>query len=200
MSGRDVFADRSDAGRQPEAARFRVDVLGCNSERLQFNGTEHMNTTPKARPPGMSIGEISRRTGLSIDTIRYYERLGLLANVERTAGGHRQYGTPHVRRLRFVRHGRRLGLPLDQLRILAEREANSCTTFRSLLSRRAVEVRQQMAELRAIDRELRRLLEACGDGQRDTCSVVEAMLAGDEQAAVAEGACCGAGGKDRKGC
>jgi MerR family mercuric resistance operon transcriptional regulator len=139
---------------------------------------------------GMSIGEVTRRTGFSADTIRYYERLGLLSGVDRTQGGHRQYDRAHLRRLSFIRRGRRLGLSLEELRLLAVEETSSCETVKGMLRRRSAEVRRQLSELRAIERELSELLAICGDGQLPDCRVAESMQDG-EQGTAPSPSCCG---------
>jgi MerR family mercuric resistance operon transcriptional regulator len=138
--------------------------------------------TAQAKCAGhMSIGALSNRTGFSIDTIRYYERLGLLPEVGRTTGSHRCYGDEHLRRLRFLQRGRRLGLPLKRLRELVEGRAVSCEKLRSVLAQREREVREGIAELKAIDRELRLLLEACRSSSPAACSVLESLLVDDDE-------------------
>lgn len=126
----------------------------------------------------MSIGALSNRTGFSIDTIRYYERLGLLPEVGRTAGSHRCYGEEHLRRLRFLQRGRKLGLPLKQLRELVEGRDGSCEKIRGVLLQREREVKRNIAELSAIDAELGLLLDACRSSSPADCAVLESLLAG----------------------
>lgn len=135
-----------------------------------------------------SIGRLARRTGYSIDTIRYYERIALMPTVERTGGGHRLYGGHHVRRLAFIRHCRTLGLSLDQVRDLLgdiESRAYGCEEFRALLARCAAGIRRRIDELCAIETNLRTVVEACGEAESANCALIEAMLAGDDTAAAA---------------
>src|SRR5713101_2205053 len=74
------------------------------------------------RPPGtptrLTIGPLSDRAGCNIETIRYYERIGLMPRAARSDGGHRLYGEEHVKRLGFIRRSRELGFTLDQIRTL----------------------------------------------------------------------------------
>lgn len=138
---------------------------------------------------GLSIGAMARRTGVSVDTIRYYERLGLLADVDRTVGGHREYGRAHLERLRFIRRCRHLGLHLKQIGTMLAPKTMECGEMRDLLGECRAEVRRRIAELRAIDRELRGLLEVCGDAELTACGLVEALHGETADPAVR---CCSA--------
>ena len=107
----------------------------------------------------LTIGEVARTTGVATKTIRYYEEIGVLPIPERTASGYRQYDDPAVERLRFISRARSLGLPLQQLRILAsafDREPR--TALRPRLLRLVQEQlsagRQQIADLEALRRQL----------------------------------------------
>lgn len=142
----------------------------------------------KGRP---TIGDLAQRTGCSMDTIRYYERIGLLPPVERTRGGHRLYAEGHERRLAFIRRSRRLGLNLAQVRQIVggiERDAYTCEDVRTLLSDCAAGVSRQIAELQEIEMNLRMMLRDCGDAELANCRMIEAMLAGEH--AEGEPSCC----------
>jgi len=92
-----------------------------------------------ARIAGIQIGELSRRTGCNIETIRYYERITLLPPPVRSAGGYRVYETADVRRLAFIRRARELGFTLDEVRALLALSENdrqgACTEARELAAR-----------------------------------------------------------------
>ena len=137
----------------------------------------------------LPIGTLAQRTGCSIDTIRYYERMDLLPEVGRSPGGHRQYGNEHVGRLRFIRRSRDLGLGLNEVRDLIagiDGHANDCKAIRSLLSAHACDVRRRIAELKQLQANIEALLDACGDSDLRSCRIVESMLAGDTTGV----ACC----------
>ncbi|OHV79595.1 MerR family transcriptional regulator [Ensifer sp. LCM 4579] len=137
------------------------------------------------------IGELARRTGCSIDTIRYYERIDLMPEVRRTEGGHRLYDRDHIGRLAFIRRSRRLGLSLAQVRGIldgVERSACRCAEVKALLTRRAEEVRTQIEALQKIERNLRRAIETCGDARLANCHVIKAMLSGEDFAVAPR--CC----------
>ncbi len=136
-------------------------------------------------PEPIEIGALSRCTGCSIDTIRYYERVRLLPAVPRTEGGHRLYSHAHVRRLQFIRRSREIGLSLRQVRELLEdmeRSACSCSGVRSLLSERLAAVRSRIRDLRDLERNLRTMLDECGDAELTNCRLMESMLAGEATA------------------
>ncbi len=144
-----------------------------------------------------TIGTLSRRAGCSIDTIRYYERMQLMPEVRRTAGGHRLYDGKHARRLAFIRRSRALGLGLDQVRqVLRRIEENtcSCPEVRSLLAERTALIRGQMEELQKIERDLKKMLAACADAQSVSCRVIEAMLAGEDD--MLDAGCCSVSGHE----
>lgn len=138
----------------------------------------------------LAIGALARRTGCSIDTIRFYERTGLLPAVPRSCGGQRRYGRQHVARLHFIRRARALGLGLAEVRDLLERigrNACDCAAMRELLAPHAASLARRIAALTALEAEIRSLLDACGDAELDSCRLAEAMLA--TEAAGTPGCC-----------
>ncbi|HET8995469.1 MAG TPA: MerR family DNA-binding protein [Acetobacteraceae bacterium] len=130
------------------------------------------------RSAGIRIGELSRRTGCSIETIRYYERIGLLPEPERT-GRYRCYGNGGVRRLTFVRRARELGFTLDEVRSLltlsANDDGNACAAAQQLGAARLTEVRERIADLRIIERILAGAVQACNPEQRRGCPLIEKL-------------------------
>lgn len=150
-----------------------------------------MQTKSAVRRERLTIGDLARRTGCSIDTIRYYERIDLMPKVERTEGGHRLYDSGHIQRLAFIRRSRMLGLSLDQVRQILggiDHNACNCEEVRSLLVRCAAEVRNQIDELQKIERNLRTMVEGCGDADLANCRIIESMLAGE--GAMFNSRCC----------
>ena len=77
-----------------------------------------MDAVTASRTEELAIGELSKRSGVNVETIRYYERIGLMPRAARSDGGHRLYGEEHVKRLGFIRRSRELGFALDQIRTL----------------------------------------------------------------------------------
>jgi len=112
----------------------------------------------------LKIGELARRTGLQIETIRYYEREGLLPAPARSAGNYRLYGPAHAERLQFIRHCRSLDMTLGEVRTLLNvRDApeESCTEVNSLLDRQIGDVARRIRELQALEEQLRALRSRC---------------------------------------
>lgn len=112
----------------------------------------------------MKIGELARHTGTQVETIRYYEREGLLPEPARTDGNYRIYGTAHADRLRFIRNCRSLDMTLDEIRVLLEfrdSPSENCGAVNELLDEHVGHVVNRIRELRQLERQLRDLRELC---------------------------------------
>lgn len=112
----------------------------------------------------MKIGELARRTGCEVETIRYYEREGLLRPPARSDGNYRQYGEADVERLSFIRHCRSLDMSLQDIRLLQGFEARDgvCGDIDDLLDRHLLQVEDRLRELQALQHRLQTLRDACG--------------------------------------
>ena len=134
-----------------------------------------------ARSAAIRIGELARRTGCNIQTIRYYERVGLLPHPLRSAGRYRLYDTGDVRRLAFVRRARELGFTLDEVRALlalcADHSDSTCGEARQLAARHLADVRVKIADLRAIERALAEAVRRCDAGQVPGCPLIDTLSA-----------------------
>jgi Cu(I)-responsive transcriptional regulator len=126
----------------------------------------------------LSIGTLAKRTGTKVQTIRYYEEIGILPEPGRTEGGQRRYVEDDLDRLAFVRHARQLGFTLEQIRELLDLSDNptrSCADVDRIAQRQLKEVEVRIARLEALRKELRRMLQEC---RRDTvaeCRVLEVL-------------------------
>lgn len=110
-----------------------------------------------------TISRLAREVGVGIDTIRYYERVGLLPAPDRNSNGYRKYGLEHSKRLRFIRGAQRLGLKLRDIReLLAVRDRGVCPCGHTavLVKKRMTEVEEQIASLRKLRKEMAHLLES----------------------------------------
>ncbi|WP_338666214.1 helix-turn-helix domain-containing protein (plasmid) [Pararoseomonas sp. SCSIO 73927] len=123
---------------------------------------------------GIAIGELSRRTGCNIETIRYYERIGLLPTPARR-GRYRLYGAGDVWRLAFVRRARELGFTLDQVRALLGLDADACAKARDLAAAHLDDVRARIADLQAMERVLTETVRRCDAGAEATCPLIEVL-------------------------
>jgi MerR family mercuric resistance operon transcriptional regulator len=124
----------------------------------------------------MLIGQLAARTGVNIETIRYYERVGLLSAPPRTAGGHRSYGEQHVQRLIFIRRSRELGFALGDVRtLLALSDGQQDYAARELTLQHLNDVRGKIASLRRLERALRGMTGACKPGDQSSCPIFDAL-------------------------
>lgn len=126
----------------------------------------------------LPIGELGRLTGTKVETVRYYERIGLLAAPERTAGNYRAYGPEHLARLSFIRRSRDLGFSLDQVRALldlSDDRDRSCEAIDTIAKEHLAEVDRKIADLRALRRELGNMIDQCRCGTVADCRIIEAL-------------------------
>ena len=132
-----------------------------------------------AQSAGIQIGELARQSGCNIETIRYYERIGLLPAPPRSAGRYRLYDAPDVRRLAFVRRARELGFTLDQVRHLLALSAKdgreACCEVHDLAAEHLGEVRAKIADLRAMERILADAVRRCAAGELPGCPIIDAL-------------------------
>jgi MerR family mercuric resistance operon transcriptional regulator len=126
---------------------------------------------------GLSIGELARASGVGVETIRFWERSGLLPAPPRSPTGRRLYGPEAVERLRFVRHARALGFPLEEVRTLlamASGEAGGCAEVRALAERHLRAVRARIARLERMEAALETTLARCAQGEL-SCPLLAAL-------------------------
>ena len=132
----------------------------------------------KSAADGHTIGALGRLTGVNIETIRYYERIGLLPRPARTTGNRRMYGGADVRRLTFVRKARDLGFPIETVRALldlADQPERPCDEVDALVVRQLGEVERKIADLERLREELDRLAHQCQGGRVSECRIIEAL-------------------------
>ena len=128
---------------------------------------------------GFQIGELSRRTGCNIETIRYYERIGLLPPPRRS-GSYRNYESADAGRLAFIRRARELGFTLHEVRALlslAASGAGSCLEARELAAAHLADVRARIADLKRMQRTLADHIRSCDAGTDAACPMIESLRA-----------------------
>src|ERR1700753_2606250 len=126
----------------------------------------------------MNIGELARAADTNVETIRYYERIGLLPPPPRTAGNYRDYTAAHASRLTFTRRARDLGFSIDQIRALldlADEKNQSCEAVDAIARTHLGDVKRKLADLRALRRELDSLIGQCRHGTIAECRIIEAL-------------------------
>ena len=121
----------------------------------------------------LTIGQLSRETGCKVPTVRYYEAEGLIAPLGRTAGNQRRYGRAQVERLRFIRHARDLGFPLEAVRELLSFQ--DCAEADRLARQHLRDVESRLERLRALKEELERIVSACEGGAIGDCHVMACL-------------------------
>lgn len=137
----------------------------------------------------LSIGKLSQKTGVNIETIRYYERIELMPPPFRTSGGHRVYDETHMERLNFIRRCRDLGFPLDDIRSLLGMtdKDEHCSSMRPTASAHLEVVRAKIHALEEMQNALTEILDSCEDCDTPECSVANALFG----CAARSCPCCG---------
>ncbi len=137
-----------------------------------------MNRDSGSTAPRLTIGVLSKRTGCNIETIRYYERIGLLPAPPRTEGGHRLYDEAHLKRLTFVRRSRELGFTLNDVRGLLQLVDGghyTCAEVRDMTLQHLDEIRCKVADLRRLERVLKEMAAQCTGDDVPECPVIDAL-------------------------
>ncbi|GEL44797.1 transcriptional regulator [Methylorubrum extorquens] len=135
-----------------------------------------MGATTSARSGAFTIGQLSRLTGVNIENIRYFEKVGLLSAPPRTEGGHRSYATEHVRTLAFIRRGRELGFTPTEVRALLELHQPgkvSCCEVQEIAAHHLDRVRAKIADLARLERLLAETIDRCSGEAAPECPVLD---------------------------
>jgi len=131
-----------------------------------------------ADAPDLAIGTLARLTGCKVETIRYYERIGILPEPPRNSGGQRRYRAWHLKRLNFVRRARDLGFTLADvrglLRLVDERD-HSCEEVRTMALGHLEAVRARLADLEAMEAVLGEMVARCEGGKVPDCPIIDAL-------------------------
>jgi MerR family transcriptional regulator, mercuric resistance operon regulatory protein len=138
----------------------------------------------------IAIGELSRRTDCNIETIRYYERIGLLPPPDRRGGRFRRYAAPDIGRLRFIRRARQLGFSLDDvralLRLVASDRVDVRAEARSVFAAHVEEIRTKIVDLQLMEQVLTEAIRECAAGRQPQCPLIEVLSGGGEVAPCIE--------------
>ncbi len=132
----------------------------------------------------IQIGELARRSGCHVETIRYYERIKLLPLPARSAGHYRLYDLDDIRRLTFIRRARELGFTLEEVRALLALSTHdgraACAEVRQLTAGHLSEVRAKIADLKAMEKVLANAVQRCDAGEVPGCPLIDALSAATE--------------------
>ncbi len=136
----------------------------------------------KNNPENLSIGAFARAAGVNVETIRFYQRRGLLVEPNKPYGGIRRYGEADVARVRFVKSAQRLGFSLDDVAgLLKLADGTHCGEARELGEKKLAEVRAKLAELVRMETALSELVKRCGAARgRVDCPLIDALHDGSD--------------------
>ncbi len=124
------------------------------------------------------IGTLAKKTDCQIETIRFYEKIGLMPNPDRTESGHRVYGLEHEKRLRFIRRSRELDFSLGEIRFLlqsAEEENPSCADVEKFSKKHLDLIRAKIRDLRAMEKTMKNLLGECQANRAPGCPLIDVL-------------------------
>jgi len=137
-----------------------------------------ISTAPGLRGNGMTIGVLAKTAGVGVETIRYYQRLGLMPTPARSYGSVRRYSSTSVERLRFIKRAQQLGFTLEEVaHLLRLEDGANCNEARTLAAHKLVAVDQKLADLHAMRDVLAKLIAACGNrrGAKQSCPLIESL-------------------------
>lgn len=129
----------------------------------------------------LAIGELARRTRCKVETVRYYEQIGLLPEPPRSKGGQRRYQDEHLKQLNFIRRARELGFTIDDVRTLlglADAPADTCAEVETIARAHLDQIRHKIADLKVLEGALQEMAALCADGTIPTCPIIEAFYQG----------------------
>ncbi|MEO8327833.1 MAG: helix-turn-helix domain-containing protein [Nitrospirota bacterium] len=127
----------------------------------------------------VTIGELSKQTCCNIETIRYYERIGLLSKPPRTEGGHRLYDHEQIKRLVFIRRSRELGFSLHEIRTLfrlVDGQGYTCQEVKAVTEQHLRDVSKKISDLRRLQKILRSISSQCEGGLVPDCPIIESLF------------------------
>lgn len=124
-----------------------------------------------------TIGELAKQAGVNVETIRFYQRRGLLDEPKKPLGGIRRYAQAHVRRIRFVREAQELGFSLDEVaELLALEDGRNCREAERIGSKKLATVRERLAQLKRVEKVLATLVEQCHcNTGKLSCPLIDAL-------------------------
>lgn len=129
-----------------------------------------------------AIGEMSTRTGVNIETVRYYEKIGMMPKPKRSEGGNRLYNTEQLQRLFFIKRCREIGFSQSEIKALlsmVDRDDVTCAEVHSITTDHAADIRQKIKDLRKLEKVLTKMANECSRGDIPECPIIETLFAYD---------------------
>lgn len=128
---------------------------------------------------GYAIGAMSRETGVNIETIRYYERIGIMPKPDRTEGGNRQFNHDQMKRLSFIKRCRELGFSIEEIRALlqmVDRADFTCGEVHTMTIEHLSTVTKKVSDLQRMEKALRAMAAECSKGDVPDCPIIDALF------------------------
>jgi MerR family transcriptional regulator, mercuric resistance operon regulatory protein len=153
-------------------------MTGQRAGKMARSTVEHAGE----RAGRVTRGVLSKRAGCNIETVRYYERVGLMPDPVRSAGGHRLYAEEHVRRLHFIRRCRELGFTVEEIRALlglVDRRDYTCAEIRDISVAHVGAIRRKIKDLRRLEKTMSGMIQECDGGEVPNCPVIDALFETD---------------------
>ncbi len=127
-------------------------------------------------PETMTIGRVAKAAGVNVETIRYYQRRGLIGEPRKPPGGHRRYPIAVLHQINFIRRAQQLGFTLDEIGLLLElSDGRACRETRVIAEKRFAVIESRIAELQRMRGELGELIEACRGAGRASCPLIKSL-------------------------
>ncbi len=136
---------------------------------------------------GYAIGEVSKFTGVNIETVRYYERIELMPKPDRTAGGNRQYNEPQLKQLFFIKRARELGFSIREIRALLAMALNTeftCGEVHGMTIEHLASVQEKIVSLRRLEVALTDMAAECSRGDVPDCPILDTLFDTQSIAAI----------------
>ena len=136
--------------------------------------------TDMAKHSFMGIGEMSRQTGVGIETIRYFEKIGMMPAPGRSEGGNRQYTNDHLQRLFFINRCRQIGFSQSEIKALlsmVDAKDVTCAEVHSITVEHISDIKQKIRDLRKLEKVLTQMANECSRGDIPECPIIETLFA-----------------------
>jgi len=136
--------------------------------------------TNSAIPPFLGIGELSRQTGVGIETIRYFEKIGIMPVPGRSEGGNRRYNTDHLQRLFFINRCRQIGFSQKEIKALlsmVDDKGVTCAEVHNITTEHIADIRKKIRDLTKLEKVLTKMANECSRGDIPDCPIIETLFA-----------------------
>jgi len=136
--------------------------------------------TEPAKPAFLGIGEMSRQTGVGIETIRYFEKIGMMPVPGRSEGGNRRYNTDHLQRLFFINRCRQIGFSQSEIKTLlsmVDAKGVTCGEVHSITTEHIADIKKKIRDLRKLEKVLTQMANECSRGDIPDCPIIETLFA-----------------------